>query len=78
MAAIEDAGVRTVYHVQVAAGRGIIVGARGILAHDERVAFPAAVAVRCGGRLDEHRPATESAKTMRPVMSTPLRPRYRR
>ena len=40
--AVEDAGSRPVYHVQVAAGRGIMIGKRGILAHDERVAFPPA------------------------------------
>jgi hypothetical protein len=39
---VEDAGARPVYHVQVAAGRGIVVGKSGILAHDERMAFPSA------------------------------------
>ncbi len=38
--AVEDAGSRPVYHVQVATGRGIVVGKRGILAHDERMALP--------------------------------------
>ncbi len=42
LGSIENAASRPVYHVQVAAGRGIIVGQRGILAHDERVASPAA------------------------------------
>jgi len=41
VAAVEDAGARSVYQVQVAAGRGILVGQRGLLAHDERVAHPA-------------------------------------
>jgi hypothetical protein len=31
-----------VAHIQVATKRGIIVGKRGILAHDERVALPVA------------------------------------
>ena len=42
VASIEDAGSQHVYHVEVAARRGIIVGARGILAHDERMAVPSA------------------------------------
>ena len=44
VAAVEDAGARPGYHVQVAAGRGIIVGERGLLAHDELVAYPVAAA----------------------------------
>jgi hypothetical protein len=42
VASIEDTGARPVYHVDVAARRGIIVGKLGILAHDERMAVPAA------------------------------------
>lgn len=40
VAGIEDVGTRAVFQVQVAAGRGIVVGESGILAHDERVFAP--------------------------------------
>jgi hypothetical protein len=38
--AIDNAEARPVHHIQVAEGRGILVGSRGILAHDERLAQP--------------------------------------
>ncbi len=41
LASVEDAGARPVYHVQVAAGTRDHRRQRGILAHDERVGFPA-------------------------------------
>ena len=40
VSAVADAGTKPVCHVQVAEGRGIFVGRRGILAHDDRMARP--------------------------------------
>ena len=40
VSAVADAGTGPVCHVQVAEGRGIFVGRRGILAHDDRMARP--------------------------------------
>jgi hypothetical protein len=38
--AIADAGTRPVYHIEVVDGRVIVVGQRGVLAHDHRLAQP--------------------------------------
>jgi hypothetical protein len=43
VASIDDRDMRSVYHVQVPPGRGIFVGRRGILAHDDQPAQPVAV-----------------------------------
>ncbi len=40
--AVEEGGFQSAFHVQVEKGRGILVGARGILAHDDRIALPVA------------------------------------
>ncbi len=40
VASIEDAGAQPIYHVQVAPGLAMLVGTKGVLAHDERVALP--------------------------------------
>ena len=53
LTAIDDAGVRPVYHVRVAPGRGVIVGERGLLAHDERVALPAVALFDAGPTQDK-------------------------
>jgi hypothetical protein len=54
--AIEGAATRLVAHVEVAAGRGIIVGKRGVLAHDDRMAFPAGNVFDTAEIAEEHRP----------------------
>jgi hypothetical protein len=54
--AVQDTENRPTYNIQIAVGRGILVGERGILAHDERVAAPCAVPFD----------AATNMKTMRP------------
>jgi hypothetical protein len=56
VASVEDAEAQLVYHVQIGPGRGIIVGDRGILAHDERVATPAASLFDDAAIAEEGRP----------------------
>jgi hypothetical protein len=43
VAAIDSADAQSVHHLQVPPGRGILVGRRGILAHDDQLAEPAEV-----------------------------------
>jgi hypothetical protein len=40
---IDVSGARSVYHVQVPPGRGVFIGERGILAHDDQPAQPVAM-----------------------------------